>query len=100
MTAYLKDYTDQELRKFMKPAEVEREFGLDRDMLENFRSITKDTGTLRGPVFLKDENVILYQRKSVVIWIKAKMFSSAELAETSETSKNKKVSKSKVKSVK
>ena len=66
-------------------------------MLENFRSITRDTGELRGPLFIKDEGVILYQRNSIIVWIKSKMFSPAETAETAETKKS---TRSKVKSVK
>ena len=97
MSLILKDYTPDQLRKFLRPTDVEREFGLDKDMLENFRSITKDTGQLRGPLFLKDEGIILYQRNSVILWLKSKMFSTAETAETAET---KKPSTNKVKSVK
>lgn len=97
MSIVFKDYTPDQLRKFLKPADVEREFGLDKEMLENFRSITRDTGELRGPLFIKDEGVILYQRNSIIIWIKSKMFSSAETAETAETKKS---TRSKVKSVK
>ena len=97
MSIVFKDYTPDQLRKFLKPADVEREFGLDKEMLENFRSITRDTGELRGPLFIKDEGVILYQRNSIIVWIKSKMFSSAETAETAETKKS---TRSKVKSVK
>ena len=88
----IKSYTDQQLKGFLRPAEVETEFGLDKGMLEHFRSCSIDEGKLRGPMFLKDGNCILYQRASVVKWLKQTMFQEAETDETTETIKTKKTS--------
>ena len=85
-----KDYNPQQLKGFLRPKDVETEFGLDKDMLENFRSCSIDDGKLRGPMFLKDNNVILYQRASVIKWLKSSMFQEAETEETTETKPNKK----------
>ena len=87
-----KDYTPQQLKAFIRPAEVETEFGLDKGMLENFRSCSIDEGKLRGPMFLKDNLVILYQRASVIKWLKGSMFQEAETDETAETILKKKIS--------
>ena len=87
-----KDYTPQQLKAFIRPAEVETEFGLDKGMLENFRSCSIDEGKLRGPMFLKDGLCILYQRASVVKWLKQTMFHEAETDETAERPKAKKTS--------
>ena len=88
----IKSYTPQQLKGFLRPAEVETEFGLDKGMLENFRSCSIDEGKLRGPMFLKDGLCILYQRASVVKWLKQTMFQEAETDETAKTSKAKKSS--------
>ena len=85
----IKDYSHQQLKAFLRPKDVETEFGLDKDMLENMRSCSKDEGKLRGPMFLKDGNCILYQRASVINWLKQTMFQEAETDETAETPKRK-----------
>jgi len=86
----IKDYTHIQLKAFLRPKDVEAEFGLDKDMLENFRSVSIDEGKLRGPMFLKDGLVILYQRQSVINWLKQTMFQEAETEETTETNPKKK----------
>ena len=85
----IKDYNPQQLKAFLRPKDVETEFGLDKDMLENFRSVSIDEGKLRGPMFLKDGLVILYQRASIINWLKQTMFQDAETDETAETPKRK-----------
>ena len=87
----IKSYTDQQLKGFLRPAEVETEFGLDKGMLENFRSCSIDEGKLRGPMFLKDGLVILYQRASVINWLKQTMFQEAETDETAKATPKKKI---------
>ena len=87
----IKDYSPQQLKAFLRPKEVETEFGLDKDMLENMRSCSRDEGKLRGPMFLKDANIVLYQRKSVIVWLNQSMFQEAKTQETQETIKTKKV---------
>ena len=59
-------------------------------MLGEMRSCSKDEGKLRGPMFLKDGLIILYQRASVVKWLKQTMFQEAETDETTKTNKVKK----------
>lgn len=84
------------------PQKVAREFGLNTDTLAYMRECSRDEGRLRGPLFIKDDNIILYQRKSVVVWLHKSMFSpveSAESTENAETTKSKK-SKPKLNSVK
>ena len=86
----------------MPPQKVAREFGINSDTLAYMRDCSIDEGKLRGPMFLKDDNIILYQRKSVIIWLNQSMFSSSESAkstESAETAKSKK-STPKLKSVK
>ena len=85
-----RDYTPQQLKAFLRPKEVQQEFGLDKDMLGEMRSCSKDEGKLRGPMFLKDGLIILYQRASVVKWLKPTMFQEAETDETTKTNKVKK----------
>ena len=85
-----KDYNPQQLKAFLRPKEVQQEFGLDKDMLGEMRSCSKDEGKLRGPMFLKDGLVILYQRASVINWLKQTMFQEAETDETPKTAKSKK----------
>ena len=84
-----KDYTPQQMKAFLRPAEVQKEFGLDKGQLEYMRTCSRDEGKLRGPMFLKDDLIILYQRASVVKWLKQTMFQEAE---TDETTKSKKAS--------
>ena len=86
----IKEYTPQQLKAFLRPKEVQQEFGLDKDMLGEMRSCSKDEGKLRGPMFLKDGLCILYQRASVINWLKQTMFQDAETDETTKTSKDKK----------
>jgi len=83
----LKDYTPQQLKQFIRPCLVQAEFGIDKGQLEYMRSCSKDDGKLRGPMFLKDDLIILYQRQSVVKWLKQTMFHEAETAETTKTKK-------------
>lgn len=85
-----KDYTDQQLREFLKPQAVQKEFGVDKDTLAYLRECSRDEGKLRGPMFLKDGLVILYQRQSVINWLKKTMFQEAETEETAEVTKRKK----------
>ena len=85
-----KDYTDQQLKEFLKPQQVQKEFGIDKDTLGYMRECSRDEGKLRGPMFLKDELIVLYQRKSVVKWIKQTMFQPAETDKTDETLKSQK----------
>tara|TARA_R110000787_G_scaffold241531_1_gene347680 strand:- start:55 stop:333 length:279 start_codon:yes stop_codon:yes gene_type:complete len=87
-----KDYTASQLKAFLRPAQVQTEFGLDKGNLEYLRGCSIDEGKLRGPMFLKDGNCILYQRASVVKWLKQTMFQEAETDETTETIKTKKTS--------
>ena len=86
----IRDYNPQQLKAFLRPKDVQQEFGLDKDMLENFRSISIDEGKLRGPMFLKDGLVILYQRQSIINWLEKTMFQQAETEETTETNHKKK----------
>ena len=88
----IKDYTPQQLKAFLRPVEVQSEFGLDKGQLEYMRSCSRDEGKLRGPMFLKDDLIILYQRASVVKWLKQTMFQEAETDETAERPKTKKSS--------
>ena len=83
------DYTPNQLKQRLRPEEIEREFGLDKGTLAYMRECSRDTGKLRGPMFLKDENIILYQRKSVVIWLNKTMFSEAESTETGKSGQSK-----------
>ena len=87
----IKSYTDQQLKAFLSPVKVQAEFGLDKGMLENFRSCSIDEGRLRGPMFLKDGLVILYQRASVINWLKQTMFQEAETDETAKATPKKKI---------
>ena len=82
-----KDYNPQQLKAFLRPKEVQQEFGLDKDMLGEMRTCSRDEGKLRGPMFLKDGLVILYQRASVINWLKQTMFQEAETEETPKTDK-------------
>ena len=86
----IKDYNPQQLKAFLRPKEVQQEFGLDKDMLGEMRTCSRDEGKLRGPMFLKDGLVILYQRQSVINWLKQTMFQEAETDETPKTTKSKK----------
>jgi len=84
----LKDYTDQQLKEFLKPQQVQKEFGIDKDTLGYMRECSRDTGNLRGPMFLKDENIILYQRKAVITWINNTSFSPSETQQTQQPLKS------------
>jgi len=83
-----KDYTPQQMKAFLRPAEVQKEFGLDKGQLEYMRTCSRDEGKLRGPMFLKDDLIILYQRASIVKWLKQTMFQEAETAETNKSKKS------------
>ena len=80
-----KDYTPEQLKAFLKPKDVQKEFGIDKDTLAYMRECSVDEGKLRGPMFLKDELIVLYQRNSIVKWIKQTMFQPAKTDETDET---------------
>ena len=41
-----KDYTASQLKAFLRPAQVQTEFGLDKGQLEYMRSCSKDEGKL------------------------------------------------------
>ena len=77
------------------PQKVAREFGLNTDTLAYMRECSRDEGRLRGPLFIKDDNIILYQRQSVVVWLHKSMFSPAESAESTESAETTKSKKSK-----
>ena len=83
----LASYSERELKEFLPPKEINTEFGVPLKTLEYMRECSRDEGMLRGPQFLKDENIILYQRKSVVVWLQNKMFSTSESQETQQTKK-------------
>ena len=85
----LKDYTADQLKVFLKPSQVQKEFGIDKGQLEYMRACSRDEGKLRGPMFLKDDLIILYQRASVVKWLRETMF---RVPQIDETAKSKKVS--------
>ena len=57
------------------------------------RDCSIDEGKLRGPLFFKDENIILYPRRNVIVWLKTTMFSSSETQETPQTQKTKTLNK-------
>ncbi len=84
----LEDYTPNQLKQRLRPAEVDREFGIETSTLAYMRECSFDTGKLRGPMFLKDENIVLYQRKAVIIWINKTTFSPTETQETRKTLKS------------
>ena len=90
MLPKLDTYTPDQLKKFLTPKQIQREFGIDKDKLAYMRECSRDTGSLRGPMFLKDELIVLYQRNSIVKWIKQTMFQPAETDETDETLKSQK----------
>jgi hypothetical protein len=83
----VKDYLPNQLNKMLTPAAVEKEFGISKETLKHLREESISTGKLRGPLFLKDGNIILYPIKAVIMWIKSKRFSSGETSETSKTAK-------------
>ena len=89
MPKKIEDYNDKQLKEMIPPQKVAREFGLNSDTLAYMRGCSKDGGTLRGPLFFKDENIILYQRKSVVTWLNKTMFSEAESTESGKSGKSK-----------
>jgi len=84
----LDNYTPGQLKQRLRPDEVEREFGLDKGTLSYMRECSRDTGNLRGPMFLKDANIILYQRKAVITWINNTTFSPTETQQTQQTLKS------------
>ena len=86
----LKDYTPQQLKKFLAPIDVQKEFGIDKDKLKYLRECSRDEGRLRGPQYLQDGLMIMYQRKSVITWINNSMFQPSETRETRETVKQNK----------
>ena len=84
----LDDYTPQQLKQRIRPDQVQQEFGIDKDTLSYMRECSRDTGNLRGPMFLKDANIILYQRKAVITWINNTTFSPTETQQTQQTLKS------------
>ena len=48
----LKDYTPEQLKAFLKPKDVQKEFGIDKDTLAYMRECSVDEGKLRGPMFI------------------------------------------------
>ena len=58
--------------EFLKPVEVQHEFGLKVRMLSYFRECSMDEGKLRGPNFLKDGEVVLYKREWIENYISEK----------------------------
>lgn len=58
--------------EFLKPVEVQHEFGLKVRMLSYFRECSMDEGKLRGPNFLKDGEVVLYKREWIENYIAEK----------------------------
>jgi len=95
MTDFIKmeDYLPHQLKAQLNPKQVEKEFGLTKATLKYWREITKDTGTLRGPLFFNDGNVNLYQRKIVIEYVNKRMFSGSETSETRETEETQNKSK-------
>ena len=89
------NYLPHQLKAQLNPGQVEKEFGLAKATLKYWRECTKDTGTLRGPLFFNDGNVNLYQRKIVIEYVNKHMFSDSESSETRET--NQTQDKSKIK---
>ena len=87
MLNIVKDYLPHQLNRMLTPAAVEKEFGVSKDTLKHLREESISTGELRGPVFLKDGNIILYPIRAVIMWIKSKMFSPGETSETRKTAK-------------
>lgn len=85
MLNIVKDYLPHQLNRMLTPAAVEKEFGISKETLKHLREESISTGELRGPVFLKDGNIILYPIRAVIDWIKSKMFSSGETSKTSKT---------------
>jgi hypothetical protein len=89
----IKDYLPHQLKAQLNPGQVEKEFGLQKATLKYWREITKDSGTLRGPLFFNDGNVNLYQRKIVIEFVNKRMFSGSETSETRETEETQNKSK-------
>ena len=94
----MENYLPHQLKAQLNPKQVEKEFGLTKATLKYWREITKDTGTLRGPLFFNDGNVNLYQRKIVIEYVNKRMFSGSETSETRETKVTSKIKKFKKKS--
>ena len=59
-------------QEFLKPVEVQHEFGFKVRMLSYFRECSMDEGKLRGPNFLKDGEVVLYKREWIENYIHEK----------------------------
>lgn len=58
--------------EFLKPVEVQHDYGLKVRMLSYFRECSMDEGVLRGPNFLKDGEVVLYKREWIENYIHSK----------------------------
>ena len=78
MLKKLDQYSVKELKEMIPPQKVAREFGLNTDTLAYMRECSRDEGRLRGPLFIKDDNIILYQRKSVVVWLQVNVLTSGK----------------------
>jgi hypothetical protein len=79
-------YTNQQLNELLPPKKVAFEFGLTTDTLAYLREVSLDTGKLRGPLFFKDENIILYKRENIINYIQDHTFGT----ETTKTTKRNK----------
>ena len=80
----IKNYLPHQLKAQLNPKQVEKQFRLTKSTLKYWREITKDTGTLRGPLFFNDGNVNLYQRKIVIEYVNKRMFSGSKTSKTRE----------------
>jgi hypothetical protein len=89
----LDNYSESLLKEMIPPKQVSAEFGVPTKTLEYMRDCSIDEGKLRGPLFFKDENIILYPRRNVIVWLKTTMFSPSETQETQQSQKTKKETK-------
>ena len=75
------------------PKQVSAEFGVPTKTLEYMRDCSIDEGKLRGPLFFKDENIILYPRRNVIVWLKNNDVLTFRNSRKSTKSENKKETK-------
>jgi len=75
--------------EFLKPVEVQHEYGLKVRMLSYFRECSMDEGVLRGPNFLKDGEVVLYKREWIENYIHSKQPFAPVQTEQSEQKQTK-----------
>tara|TARA_R110000772_G_scaffold29789_1_gene74252 strand:+ start:2457 stop:2714 length:258 start_codon:yes stop_codon:yes gene_type:complete len=81
-----KEYLPHQKIEMLKPAKVSREFGIPIETLSYLREESLQSGKLRGPVFFKDENIILYRRQWVLDYIEQNIISFSN-QKTKETQK-------------